>query len=91
VNEDDLEKRVDESVAKFESWYARLPLAVRVLGDILCLGLIIYVVAWVASSLELFEISSPNAWAWSTWGFILVVSAALCLGYELMTRKARKS
>ncbi len=91
MKEEDLEKRLDESVAKFESWYARLPLVVRVLGDIICLDLTVYIVAWVSSSVGLFGLSSPNSWPLSTWGYILVVSAALCLGYELITAKPRKT
>ena len=86
-----IEKRVDESVAKLESWYAGLQLAVRVLGDIVCLSLTIYIVAWVSSKLGVFGLSSPNSWPLSTWGYILVVSAALCLGYELITAKPRKT
>ena len=91
MKEENPEKRVDESVAKFESWYARLPLVVRVLGDIICLDLTVYIVAWVSSSVGLFGLSSPNTWALSTWGYIIAVSAALSLVYELITTKPRKT
>ncbi len=85
--EEDIEKRLDESVARLEGWYARLPLIVRVVGDIICLDLTAYIVAWIASSVGLFELSSPGTWALSTWGYILAVSAAVSLAYELITKK----
>ena len=91
MKEEDLEKRLDESVAKFERWYARLPPVIKVLGDIICLDLSVYIVAWVSSSVALFGLSSPNTWALSTWGYIIAVSAALSLVYELITTNLRKT
>ena len=61
MTEQNIEKKVDESVAKFESWYATLPLAVRVLGDIVCLGVSIYLLAWAVAALGLFGLTSPNS------------------------------
>jgi hypothetical protein len=91
MREEDIERRLDESAARLESWYARLPLVVRVVGDIICLDLTAYIVAWIASSVGLFELSSPGTWALSTWGYIIAVSAAVCLVYELITTKRQKT
>ncbi len=91
MKEQGLEKKVDESVARFETWYASLPLAVRLLGDIVCLGLVVYVVAMVASAIGLFGLPSPNTWALSTWGSVMAVCVFVGFIYELSVNSKKPS
>jgi len=89
MKEENLEKRIDEKAAAFEGWYARLPLVVRALGDVICLGLTVYIVAWLCSVFGLFGLSSPNAWNLSTWGYILGACFLVGLVYERVMSKRK--
>ncbi len=87
----DIEERIDRSVAKFESWYARLPLAVRLIGDVICLGVIIYLVALLLASLGVFGLTYPHTWTIGSWGTVLLVSVALSVVYELSFSGSKKA
>lgn len=79
----DFEERIDKSVARFDRWFAHLPFGVRLIGDVICVGFFIAIVAWLLASLGLFGLTSPFSWSISSWGYVLLVSVALGLLYEL--------
>ena len=43
MDEKNIERKIDDFGAKVDKWYSSLPLAVKLLGDIICLGVILYI------------------------------------------------
>ena len=81
MGEKDVERKIDEFGAKVEKWVSSLPLAVRLLGDTVCLGVTVYVVAWVLSYFRLFGLTSPNTWAFRTWAYTLLAILVISIIY----------
>jgi len=85
MDEKNMERKIDDFGAKVDKWYSSLPLAVKLFGDIVCLGVILYVVAWVVSYFNLFGLTSPNTWTWHTWVYLIVVIFVISFTYELFS------
>ena len=85
MEEKDIEKKIDELRERAGSWYANLPFFVRVLGDVVCLGLIIYVLGLILYYFGLFRITAPARWGVWNWAYIGIVSLVISVTYELFT------
>lgn len=89
MDEKDVERKVDEFGAKADNWASSLPLPVRLLGDIICSGVTVYIVAWIIFYFGLFGLTSPNTWAFSTWAYILIAILVISVIYELFSNDMR--
>ena len=89
MDEKNIERKIDDFGAKVDKWYSSLPLAVKLLGDIVCLGVIVYIVAWVVSYFDLFGLTSPDTWTLHTWVYLLIVIFVIGVIYELFSNDMR--